>query len=88
VAREVRRLIAVISRYLDDSVLYDEVEAISGAPRSAWERRAIDLRETLRLAVGCLDHVADDPVQPSIAREDPGCVIWPGQRTCSWQGGT
>jgi hypothetical protein len=54
VVRELHRLVAVMSHYLDDLAPCDEVEASNWAGLHAWERAVIDAGVAMRTAAVCL----------------------------------
>ena len=58
IARELSRLVAVMSRYCDDLAPCDEVEAAGRDDLHPWERAAIDAGAALRIAAGCLRRAA------------------------------
>ena len=54
VVRDLHRLVAVMSHYLDDLAPCDEVEASNWADLHAWERAVIDADVAMRAAAACL----------------------------------
>ena len=54
VVRDLHRLVAVMSHYLDDLAPCDEVEASNWADLHAWERAVIDAAIAMRAATACL----------------------------------
>ena len=73
VTRNLHRLIAVMSHYLDDLTPYDAVEASGQANLHAWERAVVDACAALHAAADCLRHSADRPGEQADA-------------TASWRG--
>jgi hypothetical protein len=54
VVRDLHRLVAVMSHYLDDLAPCDEVEASNWVGLHAWERAVIDAAIAMRAAAACL----------------------------------
>jgi hypothetical protein len=63
-ARELRRLVTVMARYLDGAVVGDASALVSGSSQNGWERAAIEQRAALRLAADCLDDAAASEHEP------------------------
>lgn len=72
VARDLSRLVAVMSRYCDDLAPCDEVEASGRNDLHPWERAAIEVGTALRTAASCLrrcaDQAAGDQVDTVVAQ--------------------
>ena len=58
VVRDLRRLVAVMSHYLDDLAPCDEVEASTWNDLHNWERAVIDAGEAMRSTAACLHRSA------------------------------
>jgi hypothetical protein len=61
VTRDLQRVVAVMSRYCDDLIPCNAVEAASRDDLREWERAAIDVASALRYATGCLRRAVDEP---------------------------
>jgi hypothetical protein len=60
VVRDLHRLVAVMSHYLDDLAPCDEVEASNWAGLHAWEHAVIDAHAAMRVAAACLRRSAEE----------------------------
>jgi hypothetical protein len=67
VARELHRLIAVMSRCADDLAPFDKAEAVGRNDLQAWERAVIDTSEALHAAEVCLRRTSDETGDPTDA---------------------
>ena len=59
--RDLHRVVAVMSRYCDDLIPCNAVEAASRDDLREWERAAIDVASALRFAAGCVRRTLDEP---------------------------
>lgn len=65
-ARQLHRLVVVMTRYVDDVAPCDEVEALSRADLTLWQRAAVDVAAALRMAGVTLAGVTGEGGLPDV----------------------
>ena len=56
VARQLHRVVSVMTRYMDDLTPWDEAEALGRTDLTSWQRAAVDITAALHTAADSLDY--------------------------------